>query len=318
MSWQDADDAVAIAMGMAPAPRVEPPSVSAAPTWNVNDVCADDALELAMRGIGGGGGSERSFHGDSSKPSLPQGWEATTSRSTGQTYYINTLTQESQYDLPTAPAKGSWHLHANPPPLPSAPSERDRDHGGGNAWNPAATAGNNIATTLGPRGNRISRKDETSKAHWTELPPDHDPKGKFLDFDAHGSNLQSSRELFMLQQQQKRDGGDDKGKSSKKDKRSRSKKRKKKKSTSSSSSSDKKQKRKATKEQTKQEEEERIARIKKAREARKQAPKSTDGGSVIDEPLKAANGDSVQAEAKKNIDGGNIDDGPTDGGKIDE
>jgi Ca2+-binding EF-hand superfamily protein len=35
---------------------------------------------------------------------LPVGWETATSQSTGETYYINTLTGDSTYDMPTAPA----------------------------------------------------------------------------------------------------------------------------------------------------------------------------------------------------------------------
>ncbi|XP_055524135.1 putative peptidyl-prolyl cis-trans isomerase dodo [Wyeomyia smithii] len=35
---------------------------------------------------------------------VPEGWEKRTSRSTGMTYYLNTYTKESQWDLPTTPA----------------------------------------------------------------------------------------------------------------------------------------------------------------------------------------------------------------------
>ena len=35
---------------------------------------------------------------------LPQGWEAHTSRSTGEVYYYNTITEETTYDRPTEPA----------------------------------------------------------------------------------------------------------------------------------------------------------------------------------------------------------------------
>ena len=35
---------------------------------------------------------------------LPDGWTTAMSRSTGQVYYINTLTAESTYERPTAPA----------------------------------------------------------------------------------------------------------------------------------------------------------------------------------------------------------------------
>ena len=34
---------------------------------------------------------------------LPQGWEAHTSRSTGEVYYYNTITEETTYDRPTEP-----------------------------------------------------------------------------------------------------------------------------------------------------------------------------------------------------------------------
>eukprot|EP01045_Picozoa_sp_COSAG04_P046213 COSAG04_NODE_16607_length_494_cov_0.569620_1_plen_97_part_10 len=35
---------------------------------------------------------------------LPPGWERHTSRSTGETYYYNTITVETTYELPTKPA----------------------------------------------------------------------------------------------------------------------------------------------------------------------------------------------------------------------
>eukprot|EP00088_Acartia_fossae_P037041 TRINITY_DN38238_c0_g1_i1.p1 TRINITY_DN38238_c0_g1~~TRINITY_DN38238_c0_g1_i1.p1 ORF type:complete len:163 (-),score=22.11 TRINITY_DN38238_c0_g1_i1:153-614(-) len=35
---------------------------------------------------------------------LPEGWEKRTSRSTGQDYYLNIHTKQSQWDVPTSPA----------------------------------------------------------------------------------------------------------------------------------------------------------------------------------------------------------------------
>ena len=35
---------------------------------------------------------------------VPEGWEKRTSRSTGQVYYLNQYTKQSQWDKPTAPA----------------------------------------------------------------------------------------------------------------------------------------------------------------------------------------------------------------------
>lgn len=35
---------------------------------------------------------------------LPEGWEERTSRSTGQNYYLNKYTKQSQWDKPTSPA----------------------------------------------------------------------------------------------------------------------------------------------------------------------------------------------------------------------
>ena len=35
---------------------------------------------------------------------VPEGWEKRTSRSTGQVYYLNQFTKQSQWDKPTAPA----------------------------------------------------------------------------------------------------------------------------------------------------------------------------------------------------------------------
>ena len=36
---------------------------------------------------------------------LPAGWRAQESRSSGETYYVNEYTEESTYDVPTAPAQ---------------------------------------------------------------------------------------------------------------------------------------------------------------------------------------------------------------------
>lgn len=41
---------------------------------------------------------------EESNESLPTGWEKRTSRSTGQTYYLNIHTKESQWDVPTEDA----------------------------------------------------------------------------------------------------------------------------------------------------------------------------------------------------------------------
>ncbi|XP_026285393.1 putative peptidyl-prolyl cis-trans isomerase dodo [Frankliniella occidentalis] len=38
---------------------------------------------------------------------LPEGWEKRVSRSTGQHYYLNVYTKESQWDTPTSPASSS-------------------------------------------------------------------------------------------------------------------------------------------------------------------------------------------------------------------
>ena len=35
---------------------------------------------------------------------VPEGWEERTSRSTGQTYFLNVYTKQSQWDKPTSPA----------------------------------------------------------------------------------------------------------------------------------------------------------------------------------------------------------------------
>ena len=35
---------------------------------------------------------------------LPEGWEERTSRSTGQVYFLNKFTKQSQWDRPTQPA----------------------------------------------------------------------------------------------------------------------------------------------------------------------------------------------------------------------
>ena len=42
--------------------------------------------------------------GPSAEQELPVGWESAVSNSTGETYYVNTLSGESQYERPTAPA----------------------------------------------------------------------------------------------------------------------------------------------------------------------------------------------------------------------
>ncbi|XP_037078989.1 peptidyl-prolyl cis-trans isomerase NIMA-interacting 1-like [Pollicipes pollicipes] len=39
--------------------------------------------------------------------SLPEGWEKKTSRSNGQVYYLNKFTKDSQWEVPTEPARGA-------------------------------------------------------------------------------------------------------------------------------------------------------------------------------------------------------------------
>merc|ERR1712172_33632 len=39
------------------------------------------------------------------KMDVPEGWDARESRSTGQTYYVNKYTKQSQWETPTKPAK---------------------------------------------------------------------------------------------------------------------------------------------------------------------------------------------------------------------
>ncbi|XP_018013546.1 putative peptidyl-prolyl cis-trans isomerase dodo [Hyalella azteca] len=45
---------------------------------------------------------------------LPAGWEKRTSRSTGQSYYLNQFTKESQWDVPTEPAKAASNNKGGP------------------------------------------------------------------------------------------------------------------------------------------------------------------------------------------------------------
>jgi len=47
---------------------------------------------------------EVEHRGEASAAALPAGWEAAVSRSSGETYYINTHTGESTYEVPTASA----------------------------------------------------------------------------------------------------------------------------------------------------------------------------------------------------------------------
>ena len=37
---------------------------------------------------------------------VPEGWEERVSKSSGRTYYLNLLTKESQWEMPTEPAEG--------------------------------------------------------------------------------------------------------------------------------------------------------------------------------------------------------------------
>merc|ERR1712226_49199 len=45
--------------------------------------------------------------GSTKMSDVPEGWEERVSRSTGQTYYVNQFTKESQWDKPTEAAKPS-------------------------------------------------------------------------------------------------------------------------------------------------------------------------------------------------------------------
>lgn len=277
-----------------------------------DNVSADDAVErvtgsryteAASCGTGSGasewyadgGGWERKLKADP----LPHGWEAHQSRSTGQTYYRNVYTNESQYDFPTQPAAaGSVYEReqADDDCRGGAGHERELgdDHrGGGRSGRDGDHGGGRADRGGGVRG--PPRADAHAGDAWGAEPA-HDPKGSFLDFDAKGSNLQSSRELFM--QQLRASQGAQKG-----GKRSRSRKRKRKRSSSSSgssssSSSSRGKKRKKKKKETNEAKEtkaaapeddaERINRIKKAREMRKRnaasdrANKADDCGTIDD------------------------------------
>merc|ERR1711931_34835 len=49
----------------------------------------------------------QSCHGfDLTMSAVPEGWEERVSKSSGKTYYLNLLTKESQWEMPTEPAKG--------------------------------------------------------------------------------------------------------------------------------------------------------------------------------------------------------------------
>merc|ERR1712125_91426 len=111
------------------------------------------------------------------------------------------------YEFPTRPACGSQDLR----------SARYDDHE------------QKVRHASSSGGQRNSGNGAREESDWAT--PAHDPKGHFLDFDAKGSNLQSSRELFL--QQRPNHGGD--SKKNGKDKRSRSRRRKGKRSSSSSS-----------------------------------------------------------------------------------
>ena len=66
---------------------------------------------------------------------IPEGWETATSRSTGKTYFINTITGESQYEFPVGPARmyasesdvsdmeDSYNAPPEPAPAPQPASE---------------------------------------------------------------------------------------------------------------------------------------------------------------------------------------------------
>lgn len=193
--------------------------------------------------------------------SLPHGWEAMKSRSTGQTYYFNTYTQESQYDVPTEPAHDNRHMQVE--------DSRSKYHDSGSAG--------------AQRSHRNHPRDSDDAWEAWGSKPAYDPKS-FLDFDAKACNLQSSRELFL--QQQKLRGDQNSKKDKKKRSRSRKKKRKRSSSSSSSSSSSRGKKRKKGAVQAKEkEDEDRVNRIRKAREMRRQSAKAApekiiDGGTI--------------------------------------
>lgn len=270
---------------------------------------ADDAVERAT----GSRYTEASSYGTGSRASdwyaeggewerrqeanpLPHGWEAHQSRSTGQTYYRNIYTDESQYDFPTQPAvRGNVYEREQDEDFRGGAGherEQDGDYRGGAGYGRERDGDDRGGGRSGRDGDRGGVRGPRSGTHSMDdwgAEPAHDPKGSFLDFDAKGSNLQSSRELF-LQQMRASQGAGEGGK-----KRSRSRKRKRKRSTSSSSSSSsssrskkRKKEKKAAKEAAPEDDTERINRIKKAREMRKRnaandgAKKPDDGGTIGD------------------------------------
>ena len=111
---QPAQDAP-LSLGGEPAPA-EPPAVA---DGGFGSGSADDPqLELgASAGFSTGSGLDESAAPTAAPAAaaFPLGWESRQSRSTGETYYVNIYTEESQYELPTEIAPGAPEQEAATP-----------------------------------------------------------------------------------------------------------------------------------------------------------------------------------------------------------
>jgi hypothetical protein len=98
-----------------------------------------------------------------SAAALPRGWESATSRSTGRTYYINLLTNESTYDVPTGPALGA-EMERDQPLACGSPSSTSRRRSTKATHEPAQSSAVGIHSQAGQASARESSEARAAAA----------------------------------------------------------------------------------------------------------------------------------------------------------
>lgn len=119
MQWGAADDARRVsatgggqndaaevaAVEQLPIGWEEAVSRSTGETYYVNQATGESTYERP-RGGGGSGGSGSDGVDDTRSSTLPDGWTAAISRSSGEAYFVNSLNGESTYERPTETVGG--------------------------------------------------------------------------------------------------------------------------------------------------------------------------------------------------------------------
>lgn len=101
-------------------PTAEPVQAKAAEPEKVPEPEPEPAADALPEAVPPGAAS--SEQPEPAADALPEGWKAVVSESTGETYYKNTLTDDTTWDRPTAAASAPTTPKAPAPTTPKAPA----------------------------------------------------------------------------------------------------------------------------------------------------------------------------------------------------